>query len=164
MKLRIITEWAEINIQSYNPDDDLDGIGERCYHIANESGIRISREKDLTLVALAGSEPVGAVWSSFKRDDDASEHHGQEIYCFDFDVAVTPASRATGMGSPKVGPQLIEAALDHYRSLRSEVDGAYIRVWVVNPKLARYLENKYGFETDGREWSLDSPHLSYYGK
>jgi len=160
MKLTTITESITI---SYYDDYDNSNIGELCYKIAKESDIYISREKELTLVAFANEQPVGAVWSSFTRDDEYSTQFDKDIYRFDFDIAVAHNARATGMTSSKIGPKLIEAALKHYRSLRHEVDGSYIRVWVVNKKLAKYLENKYGFETDGREWSIDSPFLNYYG-
>lgn len=136
---------------------------EKAEQIAAVSGINIFRNKELTFIAQIGDKVVGAVWSSFAVDRDASESHGEDIYCYDFDVAVAPLSRATGMSSARIGPKLIDAALKHYKSLKSEFGHAYIRVWVVNPKLAGYLERKYGFESEGGgNWSQNNPHMVYY--
>jgi ribosomal protein S18 acetylase RimI-like enzyme len=158
MKLSCILE--DVQIQFVDPEDADDLMVRQCYDIAHDSGINISRSKELTIVALDGQIPVGAIWSSFVRDTDISQHDDKDIYCFDFDVAVAPTAR----GASRIGPKLIDAALRYYKSLRSDVDSAYIRVWVVNPKLAKFLANRYGFESEGRggEWRPDSPHMTYY--
>jgi GNAT superfamily N-acetyltransferase len=163
MRLKLISEGLDFTIQGYDENEDPGNIGRACHSIANEAGIRISRNKELTFVAMTPDGPAGAVWSAFERDAEASEYSGQDVFRFDFDVAVSQATRATGLTSARIGPQLIEAALDYYKSLKAEHPGAYIRVWVVNSKLARYLEDKYGFETEGRHgWSPDAPHMSYH--
>jgi len=161
MKLRTILEFVEPEINAADPEDWE--AADQADRIASNSGIRISRNKELTLVAQVGGEVVGAVWSAFERDDEASQEYGEDVYRFDFDVAVDPKSRAMGMASARIGPKLIDAALDHYRSLKSEFGNAYIRVYVVNPKLAGYLERRYGFEPEGRGWSQDSLHMIYHG-
>jgi ribosomal protein S18 acetylase RimI-like enzyme len=163
MKLCVIREGLDVAIQHYNQDGDVDDVGEKCYRMARDSGINISSNKNLTLVAYAAGEPAGAIWSAFERDQEASDYHGQDIYRYDFDVVVHPQARVTGLTSARIGPQLIDAALRYYKELKQDVPGAYVRVWVVNPRLARYLENHCGFETEGRGWSPDTPHMTYYG-
>jgi ribosomal protein S18 acetylase RimI-like enzyme len=155
MKLSFISEATKPTIV-YANDEDWE-IADQADRIAKESGIRISSNKNLTFVAMIGDEVAGAVWTAFAPDRDYSDE--QEVWRYDFDVAVSPKQRALGMTSAKIGPKLIETALDDYQSRKSDVPAAYIRVWVVNGKLAAYLENHYGFEPDG-EWSLNNPHMT----
>lgn len=162
MKLReiCITEFqGKISIvpAEYSDEEFYDtpgySIWEQALAIANESGLHISRNKDLLLVAVDEAGVVqGAVWSSLERDDD------QDANVFDFDVAVDPKSR----GPAKIGPQLIDAALEEFENLRSELDRVYVRVWVINPKLAHWLEYRRGFEPESTHPD-GSAHMVYYG-
>ncbi len=159
MRLRTIFEFVEPEILSADQEDWE--AADQAERIANDSGIRIARNKELTLIARVGDDIVGAVWSAFELDSEASQDHGEDVYHFDFDVAVDSKSRAIGMASARIGPKLIDAALEYYQTLKSEFGNVYIRVWVVNQKLAGYLERRYGFEPEGREWSPNSPHMIY---
>lgn len=154
MKLKLICDDLELSGADGLEQSQYD----QAYEIANLSGIRISGDKELSIVALHGDDVVGAVWSSFEPDHDYEE----EVFRYDFDVAVRPDIRSTGLVSKKIGPRLIKAALEEYNSLSSEFQRSYIRVWVVNPKLAKYLENNFGFESDG-EWSQSNPFMEYHG-
>jgi len=165
MRLHTLYETASpVTIRYYRGEDDWEA-GEQAERIAKVSGIRIASNKELTLVAERDGDVVGAVWSDFSRDDEASAHHGDDVYCYDFDVAVQPAARGQGLTTARVGPQLIDAALKDYRNRRAETGfPAYIKVWVVNPKLAQWLQDRYDFETESSEWTPNTPHLVYYGK
>ena len=113
--------------------------------VAHKSGIRINRDKELTFIALVDDNVIGAVWSSLSNDDPP---------VFDFDVAVDPAFRG------RVGLQLIDSAIEDLRSHQGEFPGAHARVWVINPKLVRVLENRYGFEIES-QYPDGSAHMTF---
>lgn len=138
-----IVHWDEMS-DDYDPWITMD----QAETIAKNSGIRISSDKNLSLIALNNDQVIGAVWSSISAEED------QAIY--DFDVAVGKDNR-----NARIGLQLIDAALDDYQYLKSEYDNLYVRVWVVNPKLVRVLENKYGFEITS-QYSDGSAHMEYH--
>ena len=157
MKLSLLAESVEI--MYYDPENfdnsDLDpyDVADKAEMIAIDCGIRIMRNKELKFVALDNSysDPVvGGLWTAIYHDS----HENAEVY--EFDVVVDKEFRGQG----RIGLKLIDAALDDYRSL--DVENKYISVWVVNPKLARVLERKYGFkiEADHLDGSL---HMVYYG-
>lgn len=157
MKISSICESSSLVI-NYADSEDWE-TAEEAGNIADVSGIRISRNKELSLVAYYNDSLVGAVWSCFDIDHEASDEYGSDVYRFDFDIAVDPKFR----GAILAGPKLIDRALNYYRELRSDVDNAYIRVHVVNPKLAAFLENNYNFETEGGMWHRSQPHMTYHG-
>lgn len=162
-----LLEAAPVRVVYYDPDNwyvDDDKpfgiqVGMEAQRIADESGVRIASNKDLTLIAFVGDQVAGAVWTALGRQDGAN--------VYDFDIAVDPSMRATGLTSSRVGPQLIDAALrdfkDRNQELRSEGDDpAYIRCWVINRKLAGYLEKHYGFEAEDQFWSQFRPFMVKY--
>lgn len=138
-----IVHWDEMS-DDYDPWVTMD----QAEAIAKNSGIRISSDKNLSLIALNNDQVTGAVWSSVSAEED------QAIY--DFDVVVGKDNR-----NARVGLQLIDAALNDYQYLKSEYDNLYVRVWVVNPKLVRVLENKYGFEITS-QYNDGSAHMEYH--
>lgn len=157
MKLHAIVE-SDISLQyigGYHDDlvdDNGYSVYEQALAIANQSGIHINRNKDLLLVAMDdNSNVVGAVWNALYHDDD------QEAMVFDFDVAVRPESR----GSSKIGLKLIDAAIKEFENLKADYDRIYIRVWVINPKLAHWLEYHRDFNVEG-EHGDGSKHMTYY--
>lgn len=161
MKLRQISESVlNVVITAIDEEDDWE-LAEQAEQVAKNSNIHISRDKKLLLVAMADDTVVGATWASFYESPDYEGAH-----CFDFDIAVDPAARATGVGmvSSNIGPKLIDATLREYRDLAAMYDyeKTYIRVQVVNQKLARFLEHRYGFESSGG-WSPTNPHMEFYG-
>ena len=131
----IITDWDSISDECDYRDIDA---------VAAAGGIRISRAKDILLVALdkVTNKIVGATWSSFDRDSEAEGESGyDEVYAFDFDIAVLPEYRVGGIGT-----KLIDETLAYYNSVKGDYPGyTYIKMLVINPKLAQTLENKYGF-------------------
>lgn len=146
-----VIPWSE-----YTDDDLYDpwDAAEQAEEVARVSGIRISRNKELSLMALNSSgDVVGAVWSSYENDDD------QEAMVYDFDVAVLPQYRKH---ESMIGIKLIDSALEDFNNLRAENPRSYVRVWVVNPRLARVLERMYGFEPENTHGD-GSTHMTYYG-
>lgn len=135
-----------------NSDLDPYDIANKAEIVAMEAGIRIMSNKELKFVALDNSysDPViGGVWVAIYHDDD----NDAEVY--DFDVAVDKDFR----GPERVGLKLIDLALNDYHDL--SVDKKYVKVWVINPKLVRVLERKYGFEIESQNGN-GSAHMTYY--
>lgn len=121
---------------------------------ATASGIHISRTKELTFLALDSTdECVGGVWVSTYVDGE--DDNGDKIYVYDFDVAVHQKARGS------VGLRLIEAAIDDFKNGDYPYDKFYIKALVVNPKLVRVLERKYGFEIESDHGS-GGVHMIYY--
>ena len=144
MKLRTIVESLLFEFQgqvqivhwtddSYENDYDPWVTADQADQVAAKSGIRIDSTKELTYIAINDSgNVVGALWSHLSNDDPPK---------FDFDVAVDPSWR-----SGRLGLQLIDNAIEDLRNHQGEFPGTYAEVWVINPKLVRVLENRYGFE------------------
>jgi hypothetical protein len=164
--MRLLLLYESGRIYHFDPEseelqdiDDVWVLAHQADVVANSSGIRINRNKELTFVAVVGGRVVGAVWSSFDRDSDSGE------WIYSFDVAVDQCTRAAGLMSARIGPRLIDAALGDYRDRAGITDTpAHVRCWVVNPKLAKYLEDRYGFETESiYGWHPSRPHMTYRG-
>lgn len=154
--LHLINESFEIEYYDSESweDDDLDpyDVANKAEIVAHESGIRVMRNKELKFVALdrSYSDPViGGVWTATYHD------YEQDATVFDFDVAVDKEFRSSAL----VGLKLIEAAISEYNDLQD--DRKYIRVWVINPKLVRVLERKYGFEIES-DHGDGSAHMIYH--
>ena len=159
MKLSSIHQINEsFEIEYYDSesweDDDLDpyDVVNKAEIVAYEAGVRISSNKELKFVALdrSYSDPIiGGVWIATYHDNE------QDAIVFDFDVAVDKEFRSSAL----IGLKLIETAIDEYKNL--DYDRKYIKVWVINPKLVRVLERKYGFEIES-EHGDGSAHMTYY--
>jgi len=145
------------NPESFDIDYDPWVAADQADAIANKVGIRIGRDKELTLIAMLGDQCVGAVWSTWYPDRERQTTDDEDdVWIYDFDVVSDPTYRAAG----PIGLKLIEAALDEYR--HAEHPRKMIRVYVVNPKLITYLERHYGFENEGT-YSHGAAHMTYYG-
>jgi len=141
-------EIIHVDPEGIDQDIPIDDYLDQAYNLTDE--IRISRNKDLAFVAVDGSDNVhGAIWNNIERDEDYSESMGEDVWAYDFDVAVKKSSRSAGLNSSRIGIQLIDAAIDDFKSYQSDYGNLYIRVWVVNPKLANWLEYNRGFESSG---------------
>ena len=145
-----IVPWEEDPIDA---DYDPWVAADQADQVASKSGIRIDSTKELSWVAINENDDViGALWSCFSiRDTD--DIGDQSVY--DFDVAVDPEWR-----SGRLGLQLIDHAIDDFRSHQSDFPDAFARVWVVNPKLVRVLENRYEFEIES-QYSDGSAHMIF---
>ena len=143
-----ILPWSE-EAEDYDPWVAAD----QAERVADESGIRIARNKELSIIALnERGDVVGAIWSALEPDED------REATVFDFDVAVDSEHRGQAM----IGIKLIGSALEDFESLRADDPRTFVRVYVVNSRLADVLERRYGFEVED-EYSHGSKHMVYYG-
>ena len=105
----------------------------------------MSRDEELLFAAVCGGEVVGG--ATLGRH----EEEGQTV--FFFSVGVDQTWQRKGLGR-----KLVEAVMGE---VKSSGEQGYYRVWVVNPNMASLLESM-GFETEGSEWSEDSPHMYFY--
>lgn len=145
MKLYQLHE--EVQITHWSEDmDDLDPwvTADQADKVAADSKIRISNNKQLTLMAVNGDTVIGGVWSAIDTADE------QPYY--DFDVAVSPAHR-----NSNVGLKLIEAAIQD--AIDNDIQA--IKVYVINPKLIKVLERRYGFEIEA-EHGHGTAHMVKY--
>lgn len=140
--------------------DDYDPwvVADQAERVADESAIRIARNKELSLIALnERGDVVGAVWSALEPDED----QGATVY--DFDVAVDPEYRSA---QAMIGIKLINSALEDFESIRASNPRTYVRVYVVHRRLADVLERRYGFDVESEhpyEGNFGSKHMVYYG-
>lgn len=139
-----IVRWDE-----YADDYDPWVTADQADQVAKESGIRISRNKELLFIALNSDDVVGAVWAALVPDEIGT--------AFDFDVAVHPKYR-TG----RLGLELIDAALGDFEAHQADDPNMFVRVHVVNPKLVRVLERKYGFEIE-QQYGDGQAFMVYHG-
>lgn len=143
---------------SIDPENDTGEFEERYnldpYHIHNQAWdvfkkTKISpdsRQKVREVVLPdKGDNVIGALADSWSKVDGEAD---KPIWEYSFDLSVLPDFQKQG-----IGRQLIENAIKTYESeagLYTEMDDAYtrIKVWAVNPHIARILENEYGFDCE----------------
>jgi len=122
----------------YYDDVDLEEYGideyeayDRAHDIAKFGGVTILRGQELSalLVDSKSSKVIGGLWVSNDRDK------------FSFDIAIDSSYQNMGLSS-----KLIEAAISEYEQQKEIYgDDFKMEVDVINPKLAKILQNKYGF-------------------
>lgn len=148
-----------VKIVHIDPEDDWE-YGEKAYEIAKMVNIRPNSQKSPTIVALNDQdEVIGAAFTSWHDDDDASTHAGEPISVWDFDVVVHPQWQ----GYKMVGMQLIQTAEQERKNMENVYGNkAYTKLWVVNPRLAKVLQSrKYGYNSEA-EYKDGSAHLVKY--
>ncbi len=101
----------------YDYYDDLN-------RLEKESGIRILRDKEVSILALQNGKVVGALYTT------------AHPYEFSFDVIVDKAARGQGIGA-----KLIDFGLSEYNQVADE-QGTELRLDVVNPWVEKYLLKK----------------------
>lgn len=117
--------------------------------IFKDRGIRVDSTKEISILAVAGDEVIGAVASGWYREED--------VQVFAFDVAVKG-----GHDKGLVGLKLIEEAIRQYQQTAAVYTmPTMMRLWVINPKLVGILEQRYGFEVEARHGD-GSAHLVRY--
>ncbi len=150
MKLSLLCE--SVRIVRWSEDDDYYNIYammDEADAVAERSHIRVSRDKELSFVALDDNDKiVGAVWRSITEDN----HH----FVYSCDIAVDPAYR-----NSDIGIKLIKYSIGDYKIEQQDLGNMYMSVLVVNRKLARVLERKFGFEIEG-EYGSGPVHMTYY--
>ena len=148
-----------LKIIHIDPEEDWE-YGDQAYQIARMVNIRPSRNKNPTIIALNDKEEViGAAFTSWEDDHDASSQAREPIARWDFDIVVHPSWQ----GYEMVGMKLIRQAELERKNLEFQYDQkAYTRTWVVNPRLARILQTpRYGYTADS-EYEDGSAHLTKY--
>lgn len=148
----------EIQITHIDPEDDWE-LGDQAYQIAKMTNIRPDSSKNPTIVALDDEgNVIGAVFTSWHNDDDASEMAGEPVSQFSFDVVVHPKWQ----GHEQVGVKLIKQAEQEKTNLEGMYgQKAFIRTWVVNPKLFRVMTNRWGYQPDS-DWRYGGVHVTKY--
>lgn len=155
-------EWylkEGVQIVHIDPEDDWEQA-DQAYQIAKLAKIRPDSTKNPTILALNDKDDViGAVFTSWQDDQDASQAAGKPISKWDFDVVVHPQWQ----GYEMVGMKLIKQAEKERQNMENMYGNtAYTRLWVVNPKLARVLQHpKYGYNAEA-EYKDGSAHLTKY--
>ena len=144
-----------VEIRHINPEEDWEDA-DKASAIATISGIYTGRDKEPTIIAYdEKGEVVGAAFTSFSRDQEFTNHYGEDVHRFEFDVVVHPKAR----GSDLVGIKLIRAAEKEKQNLEREFGKTFSRLWVVNPQLARLLQSKkFGYEAES-EYKDGTAHL-----
>lgn len=149
-----LNKESQAKIYHYNDDGDdiLDDVLEKDRYEAvddvekafKKSTIRPDRSKSLSRMIIVDGKVIGGVYSSFEPSGD-SDHS----MVFSFDVAISPEYRGKnnqGLGDRTI-INIIDDMMREFQSYKNESeDRIYCRLTVVNPKLARILESKYGFE------------------
>lgn len=131
-----------VKIQYIDPEEDWE-LAAQAEKIFSMSGIRPSRDKDISLVAIDDQNDdkvLGGVASSWTRDND----YGNSTHTYSFDVAVDPQARNASL----VGPKLIDDAIKNYKSQSHDYENSCMKLQVVNPKLAEYLKRKYQWDDE----------------
>lgn len=143
-----------VEIKKIDPEDDWDDADE-AQAIASMFGF-IGRGKEPTILAYdEKGKVVGAAFTSFSIDQEFTNHYGENVHRFEFDVVVHPKAR----GSDLVGIKLIRAAEKEKENLEREFGKTFSRLWVVNPQLARLLQSKkFGYEAES-EYKDGTAHL-----
>lgn len=149
--MKTFQKWlSEQNLQQQfkivpiDPEEDWEKA-ESAYGIAQRVGIRPSRNKDVSIVALnQNDDVVGAIFSSFEPDEETTELAGETFYRYEFDVVVDREYQSQG-----IGKMLIQAAENNRKDLESSYDAkSYTDLQVINQQLHNYLTQKRGYEID----------------
>ena len=131
-------EFVFLDDYDINSDDDSvqQALANRMHcdldDVFTHAGIRISNSKKFTIAALVKGDAIGGISSEVYTDNDTGEH------IYSFDVAVDPSWQ----GYQDVGRKLIDMAIYEAKKARTHI----IRLFVINRKLADFLDGKYGFE------------------
>lgn len=145
---------ASYQITHIDPEEDWE-LAEKVDQIANRVGIRPDSTKHVAFVATTNDSytVVGGAYVGITEDHEANQP--EPWYLYSFDIVVDPDYQ----WGRKIGLDLIKAA-EKERSYYAEPYGGNVRtrLWVVNPKLARYMAEHKGYDTES-EYSDGSAHL-----
>jgi GNAT superfamily N-acetyltransferase len=129
------------------------------YALFHLTGIRIAgHEEPLFACVDKDGEPLGVAVGGLAPIGDYAFPAE-----FRFSVAVDPDHHRKG-----IARALVRRLKDYYLASRAELAEAYgvpwveMVAWVVNPHMAVLLEDE-GFDTAGREWTEDTPHMRWSG-
>lgn len=163
MNARSIIESEAIRVIAWSedPGDDEDGqalydpweVADAAEKVFKAAGLRAARNKELGLVAFEGERVVGC---TFHRTYDYGAENelpdGQEdFYVYDFDLAADP-----NVGRLVAYP-LVAASIKEAKSQECRL----IRLWVINPGMARLLETYFGFKHDSEPANPDGGYSTH---
>jgi GNAT superfamily N-acetyltransferase len=135
----------ELGLDLWEAADDADALFRQMH-------IRPSSIEELKLAAVCDGEVVGAATLGVEQDDVGP--------LYTFSVVVDPDWRRKGLARALIEDVIELAAED----AEARGEGLAFRVWVVNPHMAKLLEEHFDFEPyDTTEWSLDTPHMQRWG-
>jgi GNAT superfamily N-acetyltransferase len=136
-------EDADFDDEDYFQGTDIYDVADQADKVFENAGIRPDNTKELAYVSMENGEVTGGVFNSW---------HDSE---YSFYIAIMPEHRGKG----NIFKELLDAAMYQYEFDKEAYgDEARMRLWVVNPKLVRVLENKYGFEIE-EQHSDGSAHM-----
>lgn len=152
LALRLVVA-ASYQIRRVDPEEDWE-LTEQVDWIAERVGIHPDRTKSVAFVAVMEDQVLGGAYTGVTEDHDAGQP--ETWYVYSFDVVVDPDYQ----WGRKIGLDLIKAA-EKDRVLYENAYGGNIRtrLWVVNPKLARYLSERGGYDTESM-YEDGSAHLT----
>lgn len=129
---------------------DKDSIAGDVEDIFDQVGIHYGSEEEICFGAVCNDEDTVVPITTGGATLGVRNEDGENIYIF----SVAIDENWQGMN---LGRKLVEKVIEEVRRR----GGFIVRAWVVNPNMAKLLENM-GFDTEHNEWSQDSPHLTYY--
>lgn len=117
-----------------------------AHGLARRVGINPDKDKEPTILAIYDNQVIGAVFTHWQHDRDASQSAGEPIAVWSFDVVVDRKLQGQNM----IGIKLIKAAEDRRSQLELQLNmKAYTRLYVVNDKLSNILQRRYGYVDNG---------------
>lgn len=133
--------WLSFNesvtIKEIDPESDWQTAA-KIDELAHESGIRISRNKNIYIAAFdERKQLVGGIAASLDRDSELSEEENQDVGVLSFDVVVSPKASPTDM----IGIRLIKEAEKLKDFFSDSFDKIIIRNEVINGKLAKVMQH-----------------------
>lgn len=140
VKRQAISATENLEILYISPEEDWEDAA-AVEQIANRVHIRISRSKDIYLVAKVGDQIIGgAAWAIIQPSDIEIYQTDlpEDYFGMDVDIVVDP----DWQGYQRVGLRILEEVI---KSAKQEGAG-YITALVVNQRLAKIMDLKYGFE------------------
>jgi predicted N-acetyltransferase YhbS len=146
---RKITANDELQIGQIDPEEDWEAA-EDAFQIAKKIKIRPNRNKDVHIIARVGDTVIGGVFTATYED----EYDGEFYQTLDFDVVVDPQWQ----GYQRAGLRLIESVIQFAR----ELDCHVVTAFVINSRLARILDSKFGFEGLDQNWDGRSVVMTKY--
>ena len=144
---------ASYQITRVDPEEDWE-LAEQVDQIAKKVGIRPDSTKNVGFAAMMGDQVVGGAYVGVTPDHEADQ--SELWFVYSFDVVVDPGYQ----WGRKIGLDLIKAAEKERQFYESENYGNIrTRLWVINPKLARFLEEREGYEVESK-YEDGSAHLT----
>jgi hypothetical protein len=153
MRIARLLLAASYQIIRIDPEEDWE-MAEQVDQIAKRVGIRPDSTKNVGFAAVIEDRVVGGAYIGITPEHEFDQFKVSFVYSFD--VVVDPEFR----WGRKIGLDLIKAAEEERKSFEDAHYGnVRTRLWVINPKLARYLEEREGYEVESK-YSDGSAHLT----